>query len=177
MGKNKTMKKQLLTTALALTLTACAGANVEKADVNPTPHDMKQGEGLLSGQSGNLLDGFNKGRKGGVVQAALPVNVYLWRASLDAISFMPLTSASATDGVIITDWYRNPNNMQERVKVNVYIMGQSFTAQNLKVSMFKQVKKMGEWVDVPADKATQNQLEETILTNARALKIKVQAAQ
>lgn len=170
------MKKQLLSAVLAVSLTACAGATVEKADVNPTPHDMKAGEGLLSGRSGNLLDGFKLGGSKGVMATASPVNVYLWRASLDALSFMPLTSASTQDGVIITDWYQNPNNLNERVKVNVYVLGQTFNAQNLKVAMFKQQKQSGDWVSVNTDSATVNQLEETILTNARALKIKVEAA-
>ncbi len=32
------------------------------------------------------------------------VNSYLWRATLDTISFMPLASADPFGGVIITDW-------------------------------------------------------------------------
>ena len=161
---------------LAVSLTGC-GATIERAEVNPTPHDAYKGEGLFSGKSGNLLDAFgNDGKSGATAAQALPVNVYLWRASLDSVSFMPLASASAQDGVIITDWYANPNKQGERVKVNVLVLGQSFVAQNLKVSVFKQVKKGSEWVDVPADKATAAQLEETILTSARAMKIKVQAS-
>ncbi|MAI08054.1 MAG: hypothetical protein CMF61_03755 [Magnetococcales bacterium] len=172
------MKKQILLSVLAVNLVAC-GANVERADVNPTPHDTYQGEGLFSGKSGNLLQALNegKGSEGGSVVTALPVNVYLWHASLDAISFMPLASANSTDGVVITDWYTNPNKPTERVKVNVYIKGKTFSAQNLKVSVFKQAKRGGEWVDVAADTTTATQLEETILTNARALKIKAQAIQ
>ena len=172
------MRKQILLSVLAVNLVAC-GATVEKADVNPTPHDTYKGEGLFSGKSGNLLEALNSGSKaqGGTSIAALPVNVYLWHASLDAISFMPLASASASDGVLITDWYTNPNKTSERVKVNVYVLGKTFNAQNLKVSVFKQEKKAGDWVDVAADKATASQLEETILTNARALKIKALAAQ
>lgn len=172
------MKKQILLSVLAVNLVAC-GANVEKAEVNPTPHDTYKGEGLFSGNSGNLLQALGEGSgvKGGSAASALPVNVYLWHASLDAISFMPLASANSTDGVIITDWYTNPNKSTERVKVNVYIKGKTFSAQNLKVSVFKQAKRGGDWVDAAADTTTATQLEETILTNARALKIKTQAIQ
>ncbi|MGC3832808.1 DUF3576 domain-containing protein, partial [Pseudomonas aeruginosa] len=38
------------------------------------------------------------------------VNSYLWRASLDALSFMPLLQADSAGGVVITDWYANPSN-------------------------------------------------------------------
>jgi hypothetical protein len=172
------MKKQILLSVLALNLAAC-GATVENADVNPLPHDTYKGEGLFSGKSGNLLNSFQSGNlitgeKGSLASA---VNVYLWQASLDAISFMPLASANSTDGVLITDWYTNPNKTGERVKVNVYVLGKTFSAQNLKVSVFKRVKKSGDWVDVPTDTTTASQLEETILTNARALKIKAQSLQ
>ena len=38
------------------------------------------------------------------------VNSYLWRASLEAVSFMPLLQTDSNGGVIVTDWYSNPNN-------------------------------------------------------------------
>ena len=171
------MKKQILLTAVAVAVAACS-ANVEQADVNPTPHDTYKGEGLISGKSGNLLDSFEGGALVGDAQStALPVNVYLWHASLDALSFMPLASANSSDGVIITDWYTNPNNRNERVKVNAFVTGKAFSTRNLKVSVFKQQKQNGDWVDMAADNQTATQLEDTILTNARALKIKAQAVQ
>ena len=165
--------------ATSAVLTGCAGAQVEQADVNPTPHDMKEGAGLFSGKSGNLLDAFKNDPAGeGLVQTgggAVPVNGFLWRASLEALSFMPLASADAAGGTIITDWYTNPNNIKERVKVNVMVLGIQFSVQNLKVSVFKQRLDSGRWIDMPADTETAAQLEETILTNARALKIKKHA--
>lgn len=172
------MKKQILLSVLALNIAACS-ANVEKADVNPLPHDTFKGEGLFSGKSGNLLNSFQGGSllAGEKSTSTSAVNVFLWQASLDAISFMPLASANSIDGVLITDWYTNPNKIGERVKVNVYVLGKTFNAQNLKVSVFKRIKKGSDWVDVPTDKATASKLEETILTNARALRIKARAIQ
>ena len=40
---------------------------------------------------------------------AIGVNAYLWRAALDTVSFAPLLQSDANTGVIITDWYANPN--------------------------------------------------------------------
>ena len=45
------------------------------------------------------------------------VNSYLWRASLDTLSFMPLLQTDSNGGVIVSDWYANPKNPGERVKV------------------------------------------------------------
>ena len=50
------------------------------------------------------------------------VNSYLWRAALDTVAFMPLASADPYGGVIITEWYVNPEKPDERFKVTIYIL-------------------------------------------------------
>lgn len=174
-----TFKKASVAVLAVATLAACASeVTVEPAEANPTPHDMKQGEGLFSGKSGNLLDGFRArpGESGGVMGSVLvPVNPYLWRASLEAVNFMPIAQTDSTGGTILTDWYVNPNNTSERLKVNIFVLGREFQVQNLKVNIFKQTRSGGEWTAAAADAATSTQLEDTILTNARAMRI--QAAQ
>ncbi|MFA7588335.1 MAG: DUF3576 domain-containing protein, partial [Novosphingobium sp.] len=62
------------------------------------------------------------------------VNSYLWRASLDALSFMPLVQADSAGGVIVTDWYANPANPGERMKVSVTILDQDLRADALRVA-------------------------------------------
>ncbi len=52
------------------------------------------------------------------------VNSYLWRASLDTLSFMPLLQTDSNGGVIVTDWYVNPQVPTERMKVTVSILDQ-----------------------------------------------------
>jgi hypothetical protein len=98
------------------------------------------------------------------------VNAYLWRASLDTLSFMPLVQADATGGVILTDWYSNPNNMGERMKLTVSILDQDLRADALRVAASRQVNQNGNWVDAPVQAATVQKLEEIILTKARDLR-------
>ncbi len=98
------------------------------------------------------------------------VNAYLWRASLDALSFAPLLQADATGGVIITDWYANPNNPGERVKLTVAILDRDLRADALRVSGARQVAQNGAWVDAPIQAATVQRVEEIILTRARDLR-------
>ena len=50
------------------------------------------------------------------------VNAYLWRATLETLSFMPLVQADSNGGVIVTDWYSNPNNPGERMKLTVSVL-------------------------------------------------------
>ncbi len=98
------------------------------------------------------------------------VNSYLWRASLEALSFMPLLQTDSNGGVIVTDWYANPNNPNERMKVTVTILDQDLRAEALRVAASRQVNQGGSWVDSPVQAATVQKLEDVILTKARDLR-------
>jgi hypothetical protein len=98
------------------------------------------------------------------------VNSYLWRASLDALSFMPLLQTDSNGGVIVTDWYANPANPRERVKVTVTILDQDLRADALRVAASRQVAQGSGWVDAPVQAATVQKLEDIILTKARDLR-------
>lgn len=98
------------------------------------------------------------------------VNAYLWRAALDTISFMPLVQTDSNGGVIVTDWYTNPNLATERMKVTVSILDQDLRADALRVAALRQVNRGGQWVDAPVEAATVQKLEDVILTRARDLR-------
>ena len=101
---------------------------------------------------------------------AIGVNAYLWRGALDTLSFAPLLSADSNGGVIVTDWYANPSNPNERVKVTVTILDQDLRADALRVAASRQVAQGGGWVDAPVQAATVQKLEDIILTKARDLR-------
>lgn len=98
------------------------------------------------------------------------VNSYLWRATLDSLSFMPLTQTDSNGGVILTDWYVNPENPSERMKLNVSILDQDLRADALRVAASRQVRSGNSWVDAPVKAATTQKLEQIILTKARDLR-------
>ena len=98
------------------------------------------------------------------------VNSYLWRAALETLSFMPLLQTDSNGGVIVTDWYANPNNPGERVKVTVSILDQDLRADALRVAASRQVAQAGGWVEAPVQAATVQKLEDIILTKARDLR-------
>ena len=101
---------------------------------------------------------------------SIGVNSYLWRASLETLSFMPLTQADSSGGVIVTDWYANPESPEERVKVSVSILDQDLRADALRVAASRQVLQNGTWVQAPVQAATVQRLEDIILTKARDLR-------
>jgi hypothetical protein len=98
------------------------------------------------------------------------VNAYLWRASLDTLSFMPMAQVDSNGGVIVTDWYGNPATPSERMKVTVSILDQDLRADALRVTASRQLLQNGQWVDSPVQAATVQKLEEIILAKARDLR-------
>ena len=98
------------------------------------------------------------------------VNAYLWKASLDTLSFMPLLQTDSNGGVIVTDWYVNPNQPAERMKLTVTILDADLRADAVRVAPQRQVLANGNWVDAPVAAATVQKLEDIILTRARDLR-------
>lgn len=98
------------------------------------------------------------------------VNSYLWRAALETISFMPLVQTDSNGGVIVTDWYVNPQVPTERMKVTVSILDQDLRADAVRVAALRQVNQGGQWVAAPVQAATTQKLEDIILTKARDLR-------
>ena len=101
---------------------------------------------------------------------AIGVNSYLWRATLETLSFMPLMQADSAGGVIVTDWYANPDSPGERVKVSVSILDQDLRADALRVAASREVLQGGTWIAAPVQAATAQKLEDIILTKARDLR-------
>ena len=103
---------------------------------------------------------------------AIGVNSYLWRATLDTLAFMPLQSADPYGGVVITDWYANPEKPDERFKATVYILDTRLRADGLNVTVFKQARDAaGGWIDAPVTAQTETDIENAILTKARQLRL------
>jgi len=104
--------------------------------------------------------------------SALGVNAFLWRATLDTLSFMPLASADPYSGLIITDWYANPEKPDERFKATVYILDTRLRADGLNVALARQTRVPGaDWTDASVAADTEEALENAILTRARQLRV------
>lgn len=101
---------------------------------------------------------------------AIGVNSYLYLATLDTVSFMPLLQSDAANGVVITDWYVNPATPTERMKLTITILDPDLRADALRVAASRQTLRNGQWSDAPVQAATVQKLEEIILTKARDLR-------
>lgn len=165
--------KNLILLPLALccfTLAACDGIKTE-ANYPVTPEDARKvRHGKITGD-GMTLGGDDE--KGDAANNPLGVNSFLWRAALDTVAFMPVVSADPFGGTILTDWYEDPSAAGERFKLNVLILDKSLRADGVKVSVFKQQRDaQNEWRDASVDAKLGRDLEDTILTRARQLRVK-----
>lgn len=165
-------------TTLSL-LTGCANKNTptpeSKGDDLPMRKDKAAyaGMGKLFGEDA-LTFGGNKSDP--EITTGIGVNTYLWRSSLDTVSFMPLHSVDPFGGVIITDWYTASSAPNERMKATIIILDRSLKTDGLKVNVFKQIRTSGatEWKDTDVAPEVVRKLEDTILTRAREMRVQAE---
>lgn len=161
---------------LSLGLAACANPDFGGEAKYPTGQERDgvdaneiytKEEGIFG--SGNIFSSKKNDSESNA--SGISVNSFLWRASLDTVSFMPLASADPFGGVILTDWYTPVESEDERFKVNVFILGRQLRSDGIRVRVFKQKRRNGSWVDTDVSDGTGRQLEDAILTRARQLRI------
>ena len=187
---NKLIKFLIILTVFAPSFIFLNNCSLDDADIvrAPGPEDLQmkrererrereadRGQGdsddknIVGEVFGNIFSGDSKNNNGG---AGIAVNSYLWRASLDTLSFMPLLSADPFGGVIITDWHSNSETSKEKFKIIAYILGKELRVDGIKIVVFKKIKdENGEWLDTKSSKILQNKVEDAVLTKARKYKI------
>ena len=110
----------------------------------------------------NPRDNENKGTS---------VNGFLWRATLNILSIAPLISTDALGGTIITDWYVNKNIKDQRIKITAYITTSELRSDGIRVKVHVQKLKNNIWSEILLDKNLAIQIENSILNEARNLRI------
>lgn len=149
------------------------GGSQDRYRGRPVTDRDRQQEGGLFGPGGLTIFGSSPQQQRRDNEPGIAVNSFLWRGALDTISFMPLASADPFGGVIITDWYQPPETPGERVKVHILILDRELRADGVRASIFRQRydAARGGWIDEQVDPKTATDLENTVLTRARQLRI------
>lgn len=172
------MKPFLLALGLTLPLLAACGGENQRMVTNDEYGDYRGSvvrQRPLGSSAGIVVFGVDKDREARQAAAAgggagLSVNAYLWRATLDTLSFMPLASADPFGGTIITDWHSPASAPGERFRAQAYVMGRQLRSDGVRVQVFRQVLQNGQWVDSPVSAATNSEMEDKVLARARELR-------
>ncbi len=180
MGQTKLMRWILLGCTAAL-LGGCGDSSyAAKDDVGPRSgptreYDERFDESIF-GDGGLSLTRVLSGEAAGGAEGqagSLPINRFLWQASLDTLSFLPLSSTDPFTGVIATDWGAAPNQPGERFKVTAYMLSPALSASSLKIAVYREVRdaESGVWVPASVNPDTPRKIEDAILTRARQIRI------
>ena len=99
----------------------------------PNP-DARVKKNLEEGRGFRLDTSIRNSGKGGDFMFASANE--LWRASLDTIDFMPLSSVNYSGGIIITDWYSDGDNLEESVKISIRFLTNEVRTDALDIKVF-----------------------------------------
>lgn len=107
------------------------------------------------------------GGSSNVTETSRAANKYLWNASLETLSFLPLEQADPFTGLLVTGYGAAPGAARQ-YRATIYVTGAALDATSLKVALFR--RSGGR--DVPAASGTVREVENAILARARQLRIR-----
>ena len=133
MSSLKTIKIIAFFSLISFFLSGCNG-KLPGGDARKFPADPKKRveQNLKEGRGFRLNDMVKQ--RGGVFDFASSNE--LWRASLDVIDFMPLSSVNYSGGIIITDWYSDNNTPNESIKISIRFLTNEIRSDALEVKIF-----------------------------------------
>ena len=159
--------KIILLFSILINLNSCGFYRpVSAKDYPPEPEKRVQ-KNLQEGRGFTLMGNNNK--KGGEFDFA--TSNEMWRASLDILDFMPLTSADYGGGLIITDWYSDQSNVNDSIKISIRFLSNEIRADALKINVFS--KKCERTVNCKISQSNpkiENELKVAILKRAAKYK-------
>jgi len=163
MISKKTIKLTLFLTFLPFWLSSC-GTGVDAKKYPPNP-ELRVKKNMEEGRGFNLNKAINKNTSTNFEFAS---SNELWRASLDVIDFMPLSSVNYSGGIIISDWYSNNQSSDESIKISIRFLTNEIRSDALDIKIFKKICKTDEGCKI--SKGYDNlitELKRKILKNAK----------
>ena len=133
-------KPLILILILPFVILSCKGPDgkfkLPGGDARKTPADpaKRVQQNIREGKGFRLNDSMKGSRGGGVFEFASSNG--LWKASLDVIDFMPLSSVNYSGGIIVTDWYSENNSPNESIKISIRFLTNELRSDALDVKIF-----------------------------------------
>ena len=164
------VKKTLLYSVLFLFLTSCGGAfKPKKVDTRKVPikAEDRARKNINEGRGTSLGDLVGRGR--GSTTYEFSTSNPMWRASLEILDFLPLSTVDYSGGLIISDWYSD-GNANESIKITIRFLDNKVRSENLKISVHQKVCKINNCnVNLLSQSKISNELKTTIIRKAALL--------
>ena len=120
-------------------LNSCSGAfKPKKVDTRqiPTSGEERARKAVEEGSTGSIND-MIRGRRGGTNYEFASSNP-MWRASLEILDFIPMTTIDYSGGMIISEWYSGENQKDnESIKITIRFLSNEIRADSLKIIIHK----------------------------------------
>lgn len=163
MFSSKYLKILIFLLILPFFLNSCAN----RGDARKSPPDpkLRVKRNIEEGRGFRLMDNV---KGGGATNYQFATSNELWRASLDIIDFMPLSSVNYSGGMIITDWYSNDENSNESIKITIRFLTNEIRSDALNIKVFKKICKINNQCRISeGSNELINELKAKILKNAK----------
>jgi len=133
------------------------------------PINMK--DRILERDNSPIFGGLSK--KGGGTTYEFATSNIMWRATLETLDFVPLSSVNYSGGIIITDWYSPDTNSKESLKIEIRFLDSELKASSIKVNSFKKkCENINNCLIAKNSINFNNKIKDSIIAMARELKIK-----
>ena len=128
----KTLFSRTIPSLLIIFLISSSCTAFQKVDQRERPDgpQAKARKNIKEGR-GTSLGGLFKNRGGG--SFAFSSSNPMWRASLETLDFLPMTTVDYSGGIIITDWYADNQNSKKSIKITVRFLSNEITSTSLKI--------------------------------------------
>ena len=132
----------------------------------PLDPDARAKRNIEEGRGASILGGIGSNRTTYEFSTSNP----MWRASLETLDFLPLTTVDYSGGIIITDWYSEGNNPDESIKITVRFLSNEIQSNSVKIIIHNKKCAASESCTVnEVDSNIKYELQKTIITKAALL--------
>ena len=173
MISEKTIKKLIFLLVLPFLLSSCADLIKNRGDARKSPPDpkLRVKKNLEEGRGFRLMDSVNTNKGSGNFEFASSNE--MWRASLDTIDFIPLSSVNYSGGIIITDWYSTNQVENESIKISIRFLTNEIRSDALDIKVFKKIcDEINKCIIKISSGELKNELKRKILKTAKIYEVK-----
>ena len=157
----------ILATSIFLITSGCSNKDMDLDPNRPTQAQDKRRQNIDEGRGASIAGIYNKAVGKGKTTYEFSSSNPMWRASLETLDFLPLTTVDYSGGVIITDWYSEGSN-QEAIKITLRFLSNEIRSDSLKIIIHKKTcdKNLVCTTSLSASNLVKDELRSTILRKA-----------
>ena len=129
-------KYSILSLILIFFLSSCGGLSKTDSRKVPINAQERARKNVEEGR-GTSIDGLFRGGRG--TNYEFSTSNPMWRASLEVLDFLPMTTVDYSGGMIISDWYTDQNSNDESIKITIRFLSNEIRSDSIKIILHKKI--------------------------------------